>query len=343
MIKKVKAEGTLEDFSEEQMSIVHRLREELADRLAPHPDLVTTWNLLRFCRARDFNYDKVRAMLQGFIDFRENLDYERVKQLDIDYFKPMAEYYARGYVGYDYEGRLVMIEKISKSNPRELFKRITEDQMTEYLVNLYERLLYVILPVLSLHHNRRIDRTVLIIDLSDVNLLKLFDGDLKTFLKFSSKMSQDYYPELLGKSFIINAPWVFKGIWSIVKIWLDKRTTEKFVIDSGPASDKLAECMDIRILPTDLGGESTEPLTDFTGIWKDELLDAWSRKSFHLKDRTPEYEYFYTESERAKVMPLSKAKETTATVSRNDLSDLQNESVTKCRRINSFRPHLIKH
>jgi len=343
MIKKVNAEGTLEDVSDEQMLVVNRLREELRDRLSQHPDLTTTWNLLRFCRARDFHYDKIRLMLEGFINFRESIDYEKVKQLDQAYFKPMTDHYARGYVGYDYEGRLVMVEKISHSNPHEMFKNVTEDQITEYFVNLYERLLYVIFPILSRHHNRRIDRTVLIIDLADVNILKLFDGDLKTFLKFSSKMSQDYYPELLGKSFIINAPWVFKGIWSIVKIWLDKKTTEKFVIDSGPAIDKLGECMDIRILPTYLGGQRTEPLTDFTGVWKDELLDSWNRKSFHLNDRTIEYQYFYTESERKKIMPSIKSRNFSDLINKNDLSDLQSESMTKCHSIKSFRANLLKH
>ena len=343
MIKRVKAEGTIEDVSDEQMVIVDRLREDLKDQLAQHPDLITTWSLLRFCRARDFHYEKIRLMLEGFMDFRENLDYERIKQLDRAYFKPIIDHYVRGYVGYDYQGRLVMVEKISHSNPHEIFKNVTEDQITEYFVNLYERLLYVIFPVLSLHHNRRIDRTVLIIDLADVNIMKLFDGDLKKFLKFSSKISQDFYPELLGKSFIINAPWIFKGIWSIVKIWLDKKTVDKFVIESGPAADKLAECMDIRILPSYLGGQMTEPLSDFSNVWKDELVDSWNRKSFHLDDRTAEYRFFYTEAERKTIVPLTKPKALKSQLGGNDLSDLQHESMTQCRSIKSFRAHLLRH
>jgi len=65
MQKKTRALGTLEDSSPEQLQVVARLRVELKDRLEQFPDLKTTWNLLRFCRARDFDYDRVKLMLEN--------------------------------------------------------------------------------------------------------------------------------------------------------------------------------------------------------------------------------------------------------------------------------------
>jgi len=342
MQKKTRALGTLEDSSPEQLQVVARLRVELKDRLEQFPDLKTTWNLLRFCRARDFDYDRVKLMLENFMDFRTEIDYDRIKQLDMSEFDVLTSNYARGYVGYDYDGRLIMIEKVSQSKPKNIVGVVSEETITNYFVNLYERLLYVIFPVLSKIHNRRIDRTVLIIDLADVNILKLFDSNLKSFLKFSSKMSQDYYPELLGKSFILNAPWVFKGIWSIVKIWLDKKTTDKFVIESGNGKDKLAECMDIRVLPKSLGGECDGPLTDFTGPWKDDLTDSWNRKSFHLRDRTPEYQYYYTESERRALASNNKEQEkesitSVRSINQTHIESMLDNSVAQEVKVSSFR------
>lgn len=300
--KKVSAVGTIEDVSEEQMNVVRRLREVLKERLEAFPDLKTTWSLLRFCRARDFNFEKIKLMLEGFMDFRAEVDYKRVAQLEMSEFKTLTDNYARGYVGYDQEGRVVLLERVALSNVKTIVGNVSKDQIRDYFVNIYERLIHVIFPTLSRIHNKRIDRTVLVIDLEGVNLLKLFDSNLQAFLKFSSKMAQDYYPELLGKSFIVNAPWVFQGVWSIVKIWLDKKTTEKFVFASNNGKDQLAKCMDIRILPRSLGGENDQRITDFTGPWEKDLIDSWEKKSFYLKDRTPEYEYFYTEAERKDVI-----------------------------------------
>jgi hypothetical protein len=43
-------------------------------------------------------------------------------------------------------------------------------------------------------------------------------------------MAQDNYPEILGNMFIINAPFLFTGIWAIVKVWIDDKTKEKIKI-----------------------------------------------------------------------------------------------------------------
>lgn len=34
-------------------------------------------------------------------------------------------------------------------------------------------------------------------------------------------ITQDYYPEIMGKMYIINAGYLFSGIWAIVKLWID--------------------------------------------------------------------------------------------------------------------------
>jgi len=34
----------------------------------------------------------------------------------------------------------------------------------------------------------------------------------------------------LGQLFIVNAPWGFSTIWSVVKAWLDEKTREKIQI-----------------------------------------------------------------------------------------------------------------
>jgi hypothetical protein len=37
---------------------------------------------------------------------------------------------------------------------------------------------------------------------------------------------QDNYPELMGKLFIVNAPFIFKGAWSVIKHFLEVRVSE---------------------------------------------------------------------------------------------------------------------
>ena len=46
-------------------------------------------------------------------------------------------------------------------------------------------------------------------------------------MKAGNKEIEENYPEVMGKCFIVNAPWVFSGIWAVVKPWLPPRTLAK--------------------------------------------------------------------------------------------------------------------
>ena len=46
-------------------------------------------------------------------------------------------------------------------------------------------------------------------------------------VKVAAKIGSDYYPEVMGNLFITNAPWLFRGVWTLVKAFLDERTTAK--------------------------------------------------------------------------------------------------------------------
>jgi hypothetical protein len=60
-------------------------------------------------------------------------------------------------------------------------------------------------------------------------------GETKAYLNKVTAISQNYYPETMGKMFIINAPMVFTTVWSLIKGWLDPRTVSKIEILGGPS------------------------------------------------------------------------------------------------------------
>ena len=53
---------------------------------------------------------------------------------------------------------------------------------------------------------------------------------MPTQLKIASKIAQDYYPEIMSHMFIINAPFTFRAVWSIVKAFVHERTKAKIKI-----------------------------------------------------------------------------------------------------------------
>ena len=93
-------------------------------------------------------------------------------------------------------------------------------------------------------------------------------------IQLASKIGQDYYPEIMGNMFIVNAPMLFTGVWSIVKGFLDQRTRDKIKIMGGKFQKEILEMVDAENLPEFLGGKCTCPefqgcMYSNAGPWND--------------------------------------------------------------------------
>ena len=140
-------------------------------------------------------------------------------------------------------------------------------------------MIHIIYPCCSQVAGRRIEKSVTIIDLKDVSVVSMFFGKTKEFIKIASSITQDCYPETLGKMFILNSGWMFKGIWSVVKGWIDKKTQNKIVIVSGSGKKELLAHIDEDKLPDFLGGKCTDNLADDPGPWKAEIQKSIQNKT----------------------------------------------------------------
>ena len=85
-------------------------------------------------------------------------------------------------------------------------------------------------------------------------------------------MSQNYYPERLGRLYLINAPWGFSTVFNVVKGWLDPITVEKIHVLGGGYQKDLLSQVPAENLPKIFGGTCECPggcaLSD-EGPWTD--------------------------------------------------------------------------
>jgi len=103
-----------------------------------------------------------------------------------------------------------------------------------------------------------------VINVIDVSGIGLSTRSLFPALKLLSKMDEDYYPERLHRTFVVNAPSIFSGLWGIIKGFLDPVVASKVVILSGQSSylPKLLEEMDADLIPKQYGGTAEWDLPD---------------------------------------------------------------------------------
>lgn len=158
----------------------------------------------------------------------------------------------------------------------------TIDRMIKYHVQEYERAIKYIFPACSRAKGMHISQTLAILDLKGVGL-RHFSGEVKTILSTITGIDQANYPETLGKTLIINAPAVFRAIWSVVKPMLDPRTQAKIEVCPSNYLPVLTKWVDLDSIPTYLGGKSSGSLIDDIGPWNDpeliqEIEDEWGGK-----------------------------------------------------------------
>ena len=164
-----------------------------------------------------------------------------------------------------------------------MYKITTADRMLSNLVVEYEKVADPRLPACSRKENQLLETCCSIIDMKGVGLGKA--PSVYGYLQQASGISQNYYPERLGKLYIINAPWGFSGVFSFVKKFLDPVTVNKIhVLGSGYKSELTAQIPEEN-LPKMFGGKcecSGGCMFSDQGPWQDPKYaktPEWARKA----------------------------------------------------------------
>ncbi|KAI1317930.1 CRAL/TRIO domain-containing protein [Xylariaceae sp. FL0255] len=184
--------------------------------LAEHPDAL----VLRFLRARKWDVESAMMMLVSAITWRadrrmldtvirvgEAVALKEGKEQTADDKAFITQYQSgKSYVrGKDKENRIIYNIHVRLHDPRAQ----TPYCMEEYVLHNIESLRVLIKPPN--------DKCCLIFDMTGFGL-KNMDFHVVRFLV---SVFEARYPETLGLVLIHNAPFVFWGIWNIIKGWLD--------------------------------------------------------------------------------------------------------------------------
>lgn len=289
--------GYIETLTPQEKEVMLKVRNYILNDLKITDRRWNNWAILRFCRARKFNYDKIKEMLDKHFNWFADKKVDDLALVDISKYEKLRQLYIHGYYHTDKKGRPVYIEKTKEMQISKCFAEYSEQELIDYHIQSYERLINVIFPACSKAVHLRVEKTLTIMDLNGVNAFKLFGGKTKAFVKLAADIAQDHYPEILGNMFIINTGFLFTGLWALVKPWIDPKTQKKIIIKSGNGKKELLELIDEDRLPEFLGGKCKDELTSDPGVFKDALDLSRKNKTFFYHDQKVINEYFLMDTE----------------------------------------------
>jgi hypothetical protein len=123
-------------------------------------------------------------------------------------------------------------------------------------------------------------------------------------VKFMIKCFEANYPESLGAVLVHKAPWIFQGIWSIIRGWLDPVVASKVHFTKNV--DELSSFIPNSHIPTELGGSEdwsysyTPPADNENEIMKDtETRDKLLAQRQELVDQYEEKVVAWFDDEKA--------------------------------------------
>ena len=163
------------------------------------------------------------------------------------------ELYPKFYHKTDKDGRPLYIEQLGKLDLNKLFNVTTPERLIQELVYEYEKCLNERLPVCSAINQNLIETSCTVMDLKNVGIGQFWK--VSSYVQQASKIGQFYYPETMGRFYIINAPYIFTTVWAVVKAWLDPVTREKIQILGSNYIGELAKQIPMENIPSLIGGK----------------------------------------------------------------------------------------
>ncbi|KAG5965273.1 hypothetical protein E4U13_000626 [Claviceps humidiphila] len=246
-----KQDGHAGHLTPEKIALVHQLRSSL--EAEGYKERLDTLTLLRFLRARKWDVALAKAMFVETEKWRKEIKLdETVPIWDYPEKAEIAKYYKQFYHKTDKDGRPIYIETLGGIDLTAMYKITTAERMLTNLAVEYERVADPRLPACSRKAGALLETCCTVMDLKGVTLTKV--PSVYSYVRQASVISQNYYPERLGKLFLINAPWGFSTVWSVVKGWLDPVTVKKIHILGSGYKSELLKHVDAESLPVEFGG-----------------------------------------------------------------------------------------
>ncbi|KAI3404887.1 SEC14 [Candida oxycetoniae] len=262
--------GFTSNLTEQQIQDIIQLRKELVELGYTHR--IDDANLLRFLRARKFDLALAKEMFIACEDWREKFGTNTILKDFVYEEKPIvAKMYPTYYHKTDKDGRPVYYEELGKVDLTKMLKVTTQERMLKNLVWEYESMCQYRLPACSRQAGYLVETSCTILDLKGISITSAYN--VIGYVKEASKIGQDYYPERMGKFYLINSPFGFATAFRLFKPFLDPVTVSKIHILGYTYSKELLKQIPPQNLPVKYGGmdnvSDDDLLLNDVGPWRD--------------------------------------------------------------------------
>ena len=212
--------------------------------------------ILRFFIARHFDVEKTVEGVQGSVQWRATVGADQIfawgsGAVPWDIVKTSHQDGVCGFFGVCEEGYPIWWEIPDQKGCEQLLETHGQAVLLKWHHVMMERMR---------EHAKLlgVDRFNCVLDLRAISGRAVIVGKLGEQLKAQTKQDQEVYPECMRRMFIVNAPFGFSAVYSVVKLLLDARVQKKISIDRARRDgDTLSQAVTADNTPKEFGGTAT--------------------------------------------------------------------------------------
>ncbi|XP_012467296.2 uncharacterized protein LOC105785717 isoform X1 [Gossypium raimondii] len=221
---------------EEEITKISLMR-SLVETQDPSSKEVDDMTIRRFLRARELDVEKASSMFLKYLKWRRSfVPNGFISPSELTHEIQQNKMFLQGS---DKKGRPISVLLAA----RHFQHNGGLDEFKRFIVYIFDKILARMPPGQ--------DKFIVIGDLEGWGYANC---DIRAYLAALSLL-QDYYPERLGKMFIVHAPYVFMAAWKIVHPFIDVKTRKKIVfVENKSLKSTLLEEIDESQLPEMYGG-----------------------------------------------------------------------------------------
>jgi CRAL/TRIO domain len=278
---------TANRWSQEETAKLAELRAKLGDTLTGRrqlPDVVGDRRLLRFLRARQMDIEKASKLYAKFLawrdeykvdDIRDDILYGGRIQSPLDFpngskIIGLVPQIVMAHDALDIYGNPISMERFC-FQPDVVLREITKDQYIIFMIYMMEYKILVLEQMADEREKEFLARwnnrppitekgygvlltTTVIRDFAGFGLSHM-GSEGRTVMTWILGIALDNYPEVLFKSHMINAPFVFSTLWVFLKTLLDASTIAKVTINGSGWMDVISKEVPVTSIPASIGGK----------------------------------------------------------------------------------------
>lgn len=206
-----------------------------------------------FLRSNKWDLEKTINVVKEYMAWRKSDNVDKVLVDPLPKNELMQSMYPHRWHGVSKEDRPLYIDRIGVADPAALFEKFTMDELKIHHMFILEEGRRLAAEEFKAS-GRRVDETVQIFDMKGFGK-RHFNSQMLEYLKWGLPMEQKFYPGLLKKLFIINAPLLFRALFKMISPLIDPETREKVAVLGKDYYSQLLTEINEDNIPTFLGGK----------------------------------------------------------------------------------------